>query len=166
MRMSSTSFTHASTAVFGIAVAGYAAVRLISYAAPHLPVHLPGHHAVPAAQPVRDVAERHRPPERASRSQHRAATPTPTSVAARSGVSSSTGPPPAAVSTLPGDVIDAPADAHHDWPPRTGPTSGWEDRDDRETSHPTATSTPGEHDTHESDEPEDTHEPGNPPDDD
>jgi hypothetical protein len=37
MRLSSTWFTHASTAVFGLAVAGYAALRLSGYEVPHEP---------------------------------------------------------------------------------------------------------------------------------
>jgi hypothetical protein len=40
MRLSSISFTHSSTAIFGLAVAVYAAVRLAGYDAPHLPGHL------------------------------------------------------------------------------------------------------------------------------
>ena len=40
MRLSSTAFTHTSTALFGLAVAGYAAVRLAGYDVPPLPGHL------------------------------------------------------------------------------------------------------------------------------
>jgi len=40
MRFSSISFTHASTALFGLAVAGYAALRMAGYDVPHDPAHL------------------------------------------------------------------------------------------------------------------------------
>ena len=40
MRLSSISFTHASTAMFGLAVAGYAALRLAGYDVPPDPGHL------------------------------------------------------------------------------------------------------------------------------
>jgi hypothetical protein len=40
MRLSSISFTHASTAMFGLAVAGYAALRLAGYDVPHDPGNL------------------------------------------------------------------------------------------------------------------------------
>lgn len=40
MRLSSTTFTHSSTALFGLAVAGYAALRLAGYDTPPLPGHL------------------------------------------------------------------------------------------------------------------------------
>ena len=37
MRLSSTAFTHTSTAAFGVAVAGYTAIRIVSYVGPDLP---------------------------------------------------------------------------------------------------------------------------------
>lgn len=40
MRLSSISFTHASTAMFGLAVVGYAGLRLAGYDVPHDPAHL------------------------------------------------------------------------------------------------------------------------------
>lgn len=40
MRLSSISFTHGSTAMFGVAVVGYAALRLAGYDVPHDPGHL------------------------------------------------------------------------------------------------------------------------------
>ena len=51
MRLSSTSFTHGSTAVFACAVVGYAAVRVVTHGAPQLP----GHDAAPVAPPVQQV---------------------------------------------------------------------------------------------------------------
>lgn len=44
MRLCSTTFTHASTAVFGLAVVGFTALRLAGYESPHLP----GDQAAPA----------------------------------------------------------------------------------------------------------------------
>ena len=38
MRFNPSSFTHVSTALFGVAVVGYAAVRVGTYVAPHLPL--------------------------------------------------------------------------------------------------------------------------------
>jgi type IV secretory pathway VirB10-like protein len=51
MRLSSTSFTHGSTAVFAFAVVGYAALRVVAHGAPHLP----GPQAAPVAPPVQQV---------------------------------------------------------------------------------------------------------------
>ena len=44
MRLCSTTFTHTSTAVFGLAVVGFTALRLAGYESPHLP----GDQALPA----------------------------------------------------------------------------------------------------------------------
>jgi hypothetical protein len=75
MRLNATSFAHASTATFAVAVVGYAAVRLVSFAAPYASTHLPGHHGAVAQPPPRVHAVRQEP-ERASRSAHRDAEPT------------------------------------------------------------------------------------------
>ena len=75
MRLNATSFAHASTATFAVAVVGYAAVRLVSFAAPYASTHLPGHHGAVAQPPPRVRAVRQEP-ERASRSAHRDAKPT------------------------------------------------------------------------------------------
>ena len=53
MRLSSISFTHASTATFGLAVACYAAARLAGYDVPHLPGHL----ALPAPRIIQHVPD-------------------------------------------------------------------------------------------------------------
>ena len=58
MRLSSISFTHGSTAMFGVAVVGYAALRLAGYDVPHDPGHL----AIPGPSMVHrlpDTAEPH-----------------------------------------------------------------------------------------------------------
>ena len=62
MRLSSISFTHASTAIFGLAVAGYAAVRLAGYDVPHLPGHL----AMPAPPNIKHVPVTEQPPSRSA----------------------------------------------------------------------------------------------------
>lgn len=70
MRLSSTSFTHASTALFGLAVVGYTAARVAGYAAPHLP----GHQAAPAPPSVWQVEPQHPGPDprlRVTRPAHR-----------------------------------------------------------------------------------------------
>ena len=54
MRLSSISFTHASTAMFGLAVAGYAALRLAGYDVPH--AHLPESTAPHAIERAPDVS--------------------------------------------------------------------------------------------------------------
>ena len=64
MRFSSISFTHASTAMFGLAVAGYAALRMAGYDVPHDPAHLASpapsivDRAPHAGQPVSRSAQR------------------------------------------------------------------------------------------------------------
>jgi hypothetical protein len=71
MRLNSTSFTHSSTAMFGVAVFGNAAVRVVSYAAPDLP----GHQAAPAPHVVQ-IQTMHNGRQRASRSGHGSPAPT------------------------------------------------------------------------------------------
>ena len=71
MRLNSTTFTHFSTAIFGLAVVGYAAVRLVSHGVPHLP----GHEAAPAPHVQQHEASREGG-QRASRSTHRSPAPT------------------------------------------------------------------------------------------
>ena len=56
MRLSSSSFTHASTAIFGLAVAIYAAVRLAGYDVSHLPGDL-GLPAPPLTQRVPETGQ-------------------------------------------------------------------------------------------------------------
>ena len=65
MRLSSISFTHASTATFGLAVACYAAARVAGYDVPHLPGHL----ALPAPRIIQHVPDTG---QHASRSAERA----------------------------------------------------------------------------------------------
>lgn len=62
MRLSSISFTHASTATFGLAVACYAAVRLAGYDVPHLPGHL----ALPAPRIIQQVPDTRQPTSRSA----------------------------------------------------------------------------------------------------
>lgn len=62
MRLSSVSFTHASTAIFGLAVACYTAVRLAGYDVPHLPGHL----ALPAPPIIERAPGTGQPPSRSA----------------------------------------------------------------------------------------------------
>ena len=60
MRLSSISFTHASTAMFGLAVVSYAAVRLAGYD----PSDLPGHLASPAPAVIHPALDTGQPASR------------------------------------------------------------------------------------------------------
>jgi hypothetical protein len=140
MRLNSTSFTHVSTAMFGVAVIGYAAVRVISYAAPHLPGHLPGQHAAPASAPVQQIAGRRLTDPRASRSAHRS--PAPTSLSPREDPPT-TRPPSGSMGE-----VHRQREWSLDWhltpsPTRTKDgTHGWRASRPATTSTPTSTVTP------------------------
>jgi hypothetical protein len=148
MRMNSTSFTHVSTAVFGVAVIGYAAVRVISYAAPSLPGHLPGQHAAPATAPVQQIAERRLTDQRASRSAHRS--PAPTRLSPREEPPTATRPPSGSMGE-----VDLQRERPLDWQPTPSPTRTMDGTEDWRASHPATTSTPTSTDTHEPDDDED-----------
>ncbi len=62
MRLSSISFTHGSTAMFGVAVVGYAALRLAGYDVPHDPGHL----AIPGPSMVHRVPDTAKPDSRST----------------------------------------------------------------------------------------------------
>lgn len=62
MRLSSISFTHGSTAMFGVAVVGYAALRLAGYDVPHDPGHL----AMPGPSVIHRVPDTARPDSRST----------------------------------------------------------------------------------------------------
>jgi hypothetical protein len=146
VRINSTSFTHASTAIFGVAVVGYAAVRLISYAAPHIPAHLPGHHVgAPASPLVRQFAERHHTGQRASRSAHRS--PMPPRLAPHGGQPATTRLPSVARTWVGASKHEG--ESLPSWQPTPWPTRTGGEREDWRASHPAATSTPSNYDTHE-----------------
>lgn len=66
MRLNSISFTHASTALFGLAVTGYAAIRMAGYDVPHPS----GHVALPAPPVVHRAPD---PEQSADRSKQQSA---------------------------------------------------------------------------------------------
>ena len=74
MRLTPTSFTHGSTAVFGLAIAGYTVLRIASYAVADLPVHL-GSTPPPAKAGVDDIAVMRHDVVEAGRSSHRTLPP-------------------------------------------------------------------------------------------
>lgn len=145
MRMNSTSFTHVSTAMFGVAVIGYAALRVISYAAPHLPGHLPGQHAAPATAPVQQTAERRLTDRRASRSAHRS--PAPTRLSPREEPPTTTRPPSGSMGE-----VDPQRGRPLDWQPTPSPTRTMDGMEGWRASRPATTSTPTSTDTHEPDD--------------
>lgn len=147
MRLNSTSFTHVSTAMFGVAVIGYAAVRVISYAAPHLPGHLPGQHAAPATAPVQQIAERRLTNPRASRSAHRS--PAPTRLSPREE------PPTTRAPSGSMGEVHRQREWSLDWQLTPSPTRTKDGTHDWRAWRPATTSTPTSTDTHEPDDDED-----------
>jgi hypothetical protein len=117
--MTPTSFTHGSTAVFGLAIAGYTVLRIASYAVADLPLHL-GTPSPQAKAQVHDIVVPRHDGVGAGRSDHRALPPAThrhTATTVRTAIAAHVGTAlhiANAVHTTHHDATAAPADSPND----------------------------------------------------